>query len=295
MGAALVVLAAVAMYWLPTFVAWLRHVSGLGQVIVVNGLTGWTFIGWVVALVMAFRPARTREPVTHEPLKVAGLIVGVVVGGIILTAAGAAAMGSGGASSPAATGRQHAQAQAAASAPAAPTLGSGEQQFVSDMRQTFSFDSSVPDSDIASFGDQTCADLKNGSSVASEVPGVRGQWSRTSKGDAIQMVTLAIRDICPDQARRQTVTYVVSGSPADVTYGPSGSDHSGTVPMSVTRRLGHPSYYAIDAQLNGDARVVCKIKVDGVTLSSGSASGAYNIASCQIGQDLNTESWANEN
>lgn len=293
MGVVLVVLATVAMYWLPTFVAWLRHVSGLGQVIVVNGLTGWTLIGWVVALVMAFRPARTREPVTHEPLKVAGLIAGVVVGGIILTSAGVAAMGTSTSPRPAASAN-NAQAQAK-TAPSTPAQSAGVTQFISDMRQTFSFGSGVADTDLASFGQQTCTDLQSGMTVAREVPGVRNQWTHTSKGDAIQMVNLAARDICPAAYPRQTVTYVVTGSPADVTYGPSGSNHGGSVPMSVTRHLSHPEYYAIDAQLNGGGAVTCKLKVDGVTLSSSAASGSYNIASCQIGQDSDTGAWDNEN
>jgi Superinfection immunity protein len=42
-------------YWVPTFVALTRHVPGKGQVVVVNLFLGWTGIGWVVALVMAFR------------------------------------------------------------------------------------------------------------------------------------------------------------------------------------------------------------------------------------------------
>ena len=50
-------------YWVPAFVALVRHVRAPGQVIVVNALLGWTVIGWVVALVMAFREARPRPEV----------------------------------------------------------------------------------------------------------------------------------------------------------------------------------------------------------------------------------------
>jgi hypothetical protein len=45
-----------------SIIAAVRKVHGTGQVIVVNLFLGWTAIGWVVALVMAFRavPPATR-------------------------------------------------------------------------------------------------------------------------------------------------------------------------------------------------------------------------------------------
>lgn len=94
---------------------------------------------------------------------------------------------------------------------------------------------------------------------------------------------------------RHTVTYVVTGSPADVTYGPEGSNHSGSVPMRQTRTLHNRGYYAIDAQLGAGGSVACKIKVDGKTISSGYASGAYNIASCEIVRDVLTGQWEDVN
>jgi hypothetical protein len=48
---------AVAIYWIPTAVAAVRRAQGTAQVVVVNLFLGWTGIGWVVALVMALRPA----------------------------------------------------------------------------------------------------------------------------------------------------------------------------------------------------------------------------------------------
>jgi len=190
---------------------------------------------------------------------------------------------------------QSASGQPTPSPVATPGLSASQQQFVSDMRTAFSFGSSVADGDLGDFGQQVCSDRQSGTSPAAEVSSARSAWSNTSKGDAVQMIVLAEKDICPDQLKRQTITYVVRGDSADVTYGPSGSDYTGTVPMTVTRRLGSPSYYAINAQLNGSGTVSCKLKVDGVTISSGSATGSYNIASCQIGQNLNTGSWENEN
>jgi hypothetical protein len=93
----------------------------------------------------------------------------------------------------------------------------------------------------------------------------------------------------------QTVTYIVTGSDADVTYGPAGTDLSGTVPMSVTQPLGTPAYYDINAQLNGSGDVKCAIEVDGKPVSTAEASGGYNIADCEISQDPLTGKWQDTN
>jgi hypothetical protein len=48
-------LVVLALYFLPSIVAVARKVTHQGSVIVINLFLGWTFIGWVVALAMAFR------------------------------------------------------------------------------------------------------------------------------------------------------------------------------------------------------------------------------------------------
>jgi hypothetical protein len=96
-------------------------------------------------------------------------------------------------------------------------------------------------------------------------------------------------------AAAQTVTYEVTGSPADVTYGPAGTELSGTVPMSVSKPLGTPIYYAVSAQLQGSGTVSCKIKVDGKVISASTASGGYNIAQCEISQDPLSGAWQDTN
>ncbi len=59
--AQVVILALVCgLYFLPTIVAASRHVTNVGSVAVINLFLGWTFIGWVVALAMAARSAKTR-------------------------------------------------------------------------------------------------------------------------------------------------------------------------------------------------------------------------------------------
>lgn len=46
------------LYWTPTIIAFSRNVPHKWSVGVVNGLTGWCVIGWIIALAMAARDAR---------------------------------------------------------------------------------------------------------------------------------------------------------------------------------------------------------------------------------------------
>ena len=104
------------------------------------------------------------------------------------------------------------------------------------------------------------------------------------------------QDICASELPEQTAPYIVRGTAgAQVTYGQTGLDFSGSVPMRVTERLADPEYYAINAQLQGGGSVSCSIEVDGIPLSTGSASGGYNTADCEIGQDPVTNLWENDN
>lgn len=98
-------------------------------------------------------------------------------------------------------------------------------------------------------------------------------------------------------AASATVTYVVTGSGADVTYGPEGSDASGSVPMHKTVDIpaNPPGYYSITAQLQGSGSVSCKIEVGGKVVSQSTASGGYNIAQCEIVQDPITGAWQDAN
>jgi hypothetical protein len=94
----------------------------------------------------------------------------------------------------------------------------------------------------------------------------------------------------------QTVTYVVTGtSGADVQYGPAGSSAQGKVPMNVTKPLGNPQYYSITAQLQGGGHVACQLKVNGKVISQSTASGGYNIASCEISKDMFSDKWTDTN
>ena len=51
-----------ALYLLPCLIGCARHAPDMGAVAVINILLGWTLIGWVVALAMAFRSVPPGPP-----------------------------------------------------------------------------------------------------------------------------------------------------------------------------------------------------------------------------------------
>jgi hypothetical protein len=96
-------------------------------------------------------------------------------------------------------------------------------------------------------------------------------------------------------AGAQTVTYIVNGDPANVTYGLAGSQLQGASPMTFSDSLGNAAYYAINAQLQGDGSVTCEIDVNGQAVSSSTADGGYHIASCEIMRDPASGNWVDAN
>lgn len=55
MAAACIFVIMVVIYFGPSYVAYDRKAPSLGAVVVVNTLLGWTIVGWIVALAMAYR------------------------------------------------------------------------------------------------------------------------------------------------------------------------------------------------------------------------------------------------
>jgi len=97
---------------------------------------------------------------------------------------------------------------------------------------------------------------------------------------------------CSPTARKgHTVTYIVTGGPADVTYGPAGDTSVNTSPLHVTRPLRHPAFYTVTAQMQGPGAVACQIRVDGHAIATGSASGRHSTAQCKITRDPFTGAW----
>lgn len=54
-GALFGVALAVGTYFIPTIIAYVRKVTNVGSVFVINLFLGWTFIGWIVALAMSVK------------------------------------------------------------------------------------------------------------------------------------------------------------------------------------------------------------------------------------------------
>jgi hypothetical protein len=67
----LIIVAAVAFYFIPTIVAFARKHHQAGAVFAINLLLGWTLIGWVVALAMSLS-AHRQPPVTINQYNPAG-------------------------------------------------------------------------------------------------------------------------------------------------------------------------------------------------------------------------------
>jgi hypothetical protein len=53
----IVLLILIGMYFVPTIVAFFRHVPNVIQIAVLNFFLGWSVIGWIIALIWALRPA----------------------------------------------------------------------------------------------------------------------------------------------------------------------------------------------------------------------------------------------
>lgn len=60
------------LYMLPTIEAWLKNHQNLTSIALVNFFLGWTLIGWVIAIVWAFRKpeyqARPAPQKAYEPM-----------------------------------------------------------------------------------------------------------------------------------------------------------------------------------------------------------------------------------
>lgn len=58
----ILLLLGVVLYFLPTIVANYNHRDNCGAILALNLLLGWTFLGWVVALVWALTDSKRPAP-----------------------------------------------------------------------------------------------------------------------------------------------------------------------------------------------------------------------------------------
>ncbi len=54
----LLIILGLAVYFIPTIVAFVSHQENRGAIMVLNIFLGWTFIAWVIALVWAVKKNR---------------------------------------------------------------------------------------------------------------------------------------------------------------------------------------------------------------------------------------------
>jgi hypothetical protein len=60
-------LPALVVYFLPTIIAAVRHVKNMLGIVLLNVLAGWTFVGWVIALVWSIVDQKQISAVTNIP------------------------------------------------------------------------------------------------------------------------------------------------------------------------------------------------------------------------------------
>jgi hypothetical protein len=126
------------------------------------------------------------------------------------------------------------------------------------------------------------------------------KYQRAAEARAKKRAAAEARKKAAARARarlRNTVEFIVTGSSANVTYGASNSSIQGSVPLDISEHIpsSPPSYYAITAQLNGGGTVSCTIKIGGRRISSATASGSYNIATCEAVWDPINGVWQDAN
>jgi hypothetical protein len=235
------------------------------------------------------------------------IVLCIIAGVVIVLALGiisSALDGSGKTRTPAASAGASAPASTPSPTPSpTPSLSAGETKFVNAIRASvLAAGSTIGESnaDIAKIGTDVCSGREAGGSQASMISGAQtGDPRKNVNMSARHLVLLAERDICPSEIPVvQTVTYIVTGGAgASVQYGPEGSNLNGSDPMNVTQDIPSsvPDYYAIDAQLQGGGQVSCTIEIDGKAISTATASGGYNIASCEADQNPLTGQWENTN
>jgi hypothetical protein len=129
-----------------------------------------------------------------------------------------------------------------------PKLSARDQRFADDLRRTFPVRPGELDSSLAARGEKVCSGSDAVAPMVDEAATRRHDWPDAPVGWVISVIVLAEKDLCPARLTASTVTYVVTGSTADVTYGPANSGYQGIVPLSVARPLASP-----ECQTNRDS------------------------------------------
>ncbi len=63
----LLILPSLAVYFVPTIVAIVRHARNVLGIVLLNIFGGWTFVGWIIALVWSIRDERQANHRSDNP------------------------------------------------------------------------------------------------------------------------------------------------------------------------------------------------------------------------------------
>lgn len=61
------ILPSLAVYFIPTIVAIVRHARNVLSIVLLNILGGWTFVGWIIALIWSIRDERQANYRSGNP------------------------------------------------------------------------------------------------------------------------------------------------------------------------------------------------------------------------------------
>jgi hypothetical protein len=62
-----IILPSIAVYFVPTIIAAIRRVKNILGIVLLNVLAGWTFVGWIIALVWSIVDQKHPATVTNIP------------------------------------------------------------------------------------------------------------------------------------------------------------------------------------------------------------------------------------
>lgn len=93
-----------------------------------------------------------------------------------------------------------------------------------------------------------------------------------------------------DHSAGGKITYVVSGSSSDVTYGKLAPNH-GKSSMKVTQAMGNDQVFNLTTELNKPGKSTVEILVNGKKVASATATTNKSVASITVSRNFTTGGW----
>ena len=153
-----------------------------------------------------------EQPQPRKRHRVRNTILAVSGGLVVIVVLAATLGGSKTPATPAAVNTPSAHAAVTTAPSTPPALSAGDQEFVSDMRSQYGFNGTT-DSAVLSIGTTICTQRSTGLGQHRTDALVGTMVSGSSTNDDA-ITRLAEKDLCPAYLPPQTVTYIVTGTPA---------------------------------------------------------------------------------